>query len=72
VRDVDRRRRIGDRGREFASQHRDGLGIFAGRRANENMLVAADADHICRLCDTQACPPAKCPVHQKALAVQAA
>jgi len=27
-----------------------------------------EADHICRLCDEDACPPDKCPVHQQALA----
>jgi hypothetical protein len=30
-----------------------------------------DGDHICRLCDTVACPPDSCPVHQAALAVAA-
>jgi MarR family transcriptional repressor of emrRAB len=30
-----------------------------------------DGDHICRLCDTVACPPDDCPVHQAALAVAA-
>ncbi len=30
---------------------------------------AAEADHICRLCDGTACPPESCPVHQKALTV---
>jgi len=29
---------------------------------------AAEADHICRLCDDSACPAATCPVHQTALA----
>ena len=29
---------------------------------------AAQADHICRLCDDSACPAATCPVHQAALA----
>lgn len=36
------------------------------------VLAATDADHICRLCDTQACPPMKCPVRQKALALETA
>jgi len=31
--------------------------------------TAADADHICRLCDDTACPPNACPVHQAALAL---
>lgn len=30
--------------------------------------TAADADHICRLCDETACPSDRCPVHQAALA----
>ena len=35
--------------------------------------LAADpeaADHICRLCDETACPPARCPVHRQALALE--
>jgi DNA-binding MarR family transcriptional regulator len=28
--------------------------------------TAADADHICRLCDDTACPADRCPVHQAA------
>jgi len=28
---------------------------------------AAEADHICRLCDSIACPPDHCPVHQEGL-----
>jgi MarR family transcriptional regulator, negative regulator of the multidrug operon emrRAB len=34
--------------------------------------AARDADHICRLCDGEACPPQQCPVHQKAVALDAA
>ena len=34
--------------------------------------AAQDADHICRLCDGEACPPEQCPVHQKAVALEAA
>jgi MarR family transcriptional repressor of emrRAB len=34
--------------------------------------VAQDADHICRLCDGTECPPDRCPVHLKALALEAA
>jgi MarR family transcriptional regulator, negative regulator of the multidrug operon emrRAB len=34
--------------------------------------AAQDADHICRLCDSEACPPEKCPVHQRAVALDAA
>ena len=30
--------------------------------------TAADADHICRLCDETACPAGICPVHQAGLA----
>lgn len=38
-----------------------------------SMVTAArDADHICRLCDGEECPPEQCPVHQKALAFEAA
>ena len=36
------------------------------------VMAAADADHICRLCDGAECPPDHCPVHQKALALSAA
>ena len=34
--------------------------------------AAQDADHICRLCDGEACPPDQCPVHQRALALDVA
>jgi len=34
--------------------------------------AAQDADHICRLCDGSACPTRRCPVHQKALALETA
>jgi MarR family transcriptional repressor of emrRAB len=33
---------------------------------------AQDADHICRLCDGSACPTRRCPVHQKAVALESA
>jgi MarR family transcriptional regulator, negative regulator of the multidrug operon emrRAB len=32
--------------------------------------AAQDADHICRLCDGEACPSEQCPVHQKAVALE--
>lgn len=31
---------------------------------------ASDANHICRLCDTDVCPPDDCPVHQAGIAAQ--
>jgi len=34
--------------------------------------TADDADHICRLCDGDACPPDHCPVHEKELALDGA
>ena len=34
--------------------------------------AAQDADHICRLCDGEECPPEQCPVHQRAVALDAA
>jgi DNA-binding MarR family transcriptional regulator len=34
--------------------------------------TAADADHICRLCDETACPARICPVHQTGLALSRA
>ena len=34
--------------------------------------AAQDADHICRLCDGAECPPDRCPVHLKAVALEAA
>ncbi len=38
-----------------------------------SMVEAADAaDHICRLCDEEACPPDHCPVHLKAAEIEAA
>ena len=39
----------------------------------KSMVKAAqDADHICRLCDGEECPPEQCPVHQRAVALDAA
>jgi DNA-binding MarR family transcriptional regulator len=39
----------------------------------KSMVEAAqDADHICRLCDGTACPPRRCPVHQKAVELESA
>ena len=34
--------------------------------------AAQDADHICRLCDGTECPPDRCPIHLKAVALVAA
>jgi hypothetical protein len=39
----------------------------------KSMVKAAqDADHICRLCDGEECPAERCPVHQRAVALDAA
>ena len=39
----------------------------------KSMVKAAqDADHICRLCDGEECPAERCPVHQRAVALNAA
>ena len=53
-------------------ERRQQLDAIAETLLRSLVLAAADADHICRLCDTRACPPVKCPVHQKALALEAA
>ena len=36
------------------------------------VAAAGDADHICRLCDDEACPPDQCPAHLKATEIEAA
>jgi DNA-binding MarR family transcriptional regulator len=33
-------------------------------------ISAEEADHICRLCDENACPSEQCPVHQEALSLR--
>lgn len=35
------------------------------------VVAASDADHICRLCDETSCPPDHCPVHDRAVAIEA-
>lgn len=38
----------------------------------KSLVVAArDADHICRLCDETSCPPDQCPVHNRAIVIEA-
>ena len=65
--------RLTRRGRARARQApRRQLDAIAEMLLRSLVSAAADADHICRLCDTQACPPAKRLAHQKALALEAA
>ena len=44
------------------------LAILLEKLLKHLTTSAAEADHICRLCDEEACPSARCPVHQAALA----
>lgn len=50
-------------------QHLDGI---LETLLRSMVLAAQDADHICRLCDGEECPSEHCPVHQKAIALDAA
>ena len=45
------------------------LGLLLEKLLRTLTKTAADADHICRLCDETACPAATCPVHQAGLAL---
>lgn len=45
-------------------------------RISETLLkslvaAASDADHICRLCDETSCPADQCPVHNRAIEIEA-
>jgi DNA-binding MarR family transcriptional regulator len=50
-------------------QHLDGI---LETLLRSMVLAAQDADHICRLCDGEECPSEHCPVHQQAIALDAA
>ena len=45
------------------------LGHLLERLLKAATKTAADADHICRLCDETACPAGICPVHQVGVAL---
>jgi DNA-binding MarR family transcriptional regulator len=48
------------------------LDALAERLLHKLTTSTDAADYICRLCDEIACPPDRCPVHQTALAFEAA
>lgn len=64
--------RLGDFIGVLTSQQRRQLDDIAETLLRSMVEAAQDADHICRLCDGTACPPRRCPVHQKALALESA
>jgi MarR family transcriptional repressor of emrRAB len=63
--------RLGDFIDVLTPQQRRQLDDIAETLLRSMVQAAQDADHICRLCDDTACPPGRCPVHQKALALEA-
>ena len=48
------------------------LDVIAETLLRSMVQAANDADHICRLCDAEACSPDQCPVHRKAIALESA
>lgn len=64
--------RLGDFIDVLTPQQRRQLDDIAETLLKSMVEAAQDADHICRLCDGAACPPVRCPVHQKAVALETA
>jgi DNA-binding MarR family transcriptional regulator len=56
----------------LTEQQRRQLDDIAEALLKSMVKAAQDADHICRLCDGSACPTRRCPVHQKAVALECA
>ena len=56
----------------LTAQQRRQLDDIAETLLKSMVTAARDADHICRLCDDAACSPSRCPVHQKAAALETA
>jgi DNA-binding MarR family transcriptional regulator len=56
----------------LTAQQRRQLDDIAETLLKSMVTAARDADHICRLCDDAACSPSRCPVHQKATALETA
>jgi MarR family transcriptional regulator, negative regulator of the multidrug operon emrRAB len=56
----------------LTAQQRRQLDDIAETLLKSMVTAARDADHICRLCDDAACSPGRCPVHQKATALETA
>ncbi|WP_373991280.1 MarR family winged helix-turn-helix transcriptional regulator [Duganella sp. BuS-21] len=56
---------LGDLVELLAPQQRAQLDGIAEILLEKMTQARADAMHICRLCDEQACPQDRCPVHQK-------
>ena len=59
--------RLGDFIAALTPEQRRQLDEIAETLLKSMVDAAQDADHICRLCDGTACPPRRCPVHQKAV-----
>jgi MarR family transcriptional regulator, negative regulator of the multidrug operon emrRAB len=64
--------RLGDFIDALTPRQRRQLDGIAETLLKSMVEAAQDADHICRLCDGSACPTRRCPVHQKAVALESA
>lgn len=53
----------------LSRREQEQLSLLLEKLLKPLVKTAQDGDHICRLCDTVACPPDDCPVHQAALAM---
>lgn len=68
----DRCVQLGDLITVLTSEQRAALDDIAETLLRAMVTAAGEAEHICRLCDGAMCPEDRCPVHLKALALEAA
>lgn len=66
---VSRCQALGDILKSLTRHEQDQLSRLLEKLLRPLVKSGQDGDYICRLCDTVACPPENCPVHQAALAL---
>jgi len=55
----------------LSAREREQLGKLLEKLLRPLVTIPLDGDYICRLCDSVACPPDNCPVHQAAVTLAA-
>lgn len=55
----------------LTSREREQLGKLLEKLLRPLVKIPQDGDYICRLCDSVACPPDNCPVHQASVTLAA-
>lgn len=63
---------LGDVVDVLSPEQRRQLDAIAETLLRSMVQAAGDGEHICRLCDGAQCPPEDCPVHLKAVEIEAA